>query len=65
MTANDFGATVKKKLIDTRMTQKALAKELGVSASFLNAVLNGHRPGVLCRRLIAEFLGLPSKMING
>ncbi len=53
-----FGINVKKRLIDMRMTQRQLAKDIGVSENYLTDILSGRRSGKKYKPLIYKKLGL-------
>ncbi|HHW39119.1 MAG TPA: helix-turn-helix transcriptional regulator [Bacillales bacterium] len=40
-----FGVRVKKRLIELNMTQRQLAKNIGVNENYLTDILNGRRSG--------------------
>ncbi|EKN63318.1 helix-turn-helix transcriptional regulator [Schinkia azotoformans] len=40
-----FGIIVKKRLIELNMTQRQLAKKIGVNENYLTDILNGRRSG--------------------
>ena len=52
----DFEIEVKAALIRRRMTQGALAKELGITTPYLSDILRGNRKGGKYRELIKEKL---------
>lgn len=54
----DFGRSVKRRLIDTDMTQEELAGRIGCSAVYLCRILRGDRSGRKYTRCICEVLGL-------
>jgi len=49
---------VKKRLIELRMTQRELAKDIGVSENYLTDILSGRRSGKKYRHLIYKKIGL-------
>ncbi|WP_024620605.1 helix-turn-helix domain-containing protein [Metaclostridioides mangenotii] len=53
-----FGINVKKRLIELRMTQRELAKDIGVSENYLTDILSGRRSGKKYRHLIYKKIGL-------
>lgn len=53
-----FGIDIKKRLIELKMTQRELAKEVGVSENYLTDILSGRRSGKKYRPLIYKKLGL-------
>lgn len=56
--ASPFGVQVKKALIDRKMTQKDLAKQLGVSKQYLWQLLYDFRPNSKYKDVIIEKLNL-------
>lgn len=40
-----LGVQVKQRLIELNMTQRELAKKIGVNENYLSAILNGRRTG--------------------
>lgn len=55
---DDFGAEVKKALIDKRMTQVDLSREIGISPQHLQAIIYNRRPGACYRGKIIDILKL-------
>lgn len=53
-----FGIKVKKRLIELNMTQRQLAKHIGVNENYLTDILNGRRSGKKYIEPIAKSLGL-------
>jgi transcriptional regulator with XRE-family HTH domain len=53
-----FGVSVKKKLIDKRMSQVELADALGVKKQYLSLIFSGARSGEKYRNRIIEILEL-------
>lgn len=53
---NIYGVKIKKRLIEIDMSQKELAKRVGISSSNLNEILNGKRKGWKHRDKIDEIL---------
>ncbi|QHQ59615.1 helix-turn-helix domain-containing protein [Anaerocolumna sedimenticola] len=53
-----LGAEIKKCLIDKQMTQKELAKKIGVSPKYIHLILYGERSGKKYIPAIVSFLGL-------
>lgn len=52
----EFGIEVKKKLIELKMTQRELAKLVGVNENYLTDILNGRRSGRKYKTKIIEIL---------
>jgi len=52
----DFEIEVKETLIRRRITQRTLAKELGITTPYLSDILRGNRKGGKYRSLIKEKL---------
>lgn len=55
---DSFGITVKKRLIELGLTQRQLAKDVGVNENYLTDILKGRRSGEKYKDLIIEKLGL-------
>lgn len=53
-----FGRIVKKRLIDLGMSQRELAKRVGVNENYLTDVLNGRKPGFKYRGAIISVLNM-------
>lgn len=53
-----FGLSVKKRLLDKGMTQKELARELGVQGCYLTEILYGIRAGWKYREQIENILSM-------
>ena len=62
MALTSFGIQVKKAMLDRDMTQTTLAKELGISNSYLTEILHGTRKGVKQKERIAKILDI--KIVN-
>ncbi|SMP38341.1 helix-turn-helix domain-containing protein [Anoxynatronum buryatiense] len=54
----NFEKAVKEALIDKRMTQSALAKQLGISGPYLSDIIRGNRIAQQHRERIIVSLGL-------
>lgn len=59
---NEYGKTVKKVLIDTNLTQTALAEKLGCSRSALASALNRDNISIKQMQAIAEALNCDLKI---
>lgn len=55
---NLFGVTVKKRLIELKMTQRELAKKLNMNENYLTDVLAGRKSGAKYRDNILSEIGL-------
>ena len=53
-----LGVQVKQKLIELNMTQRELAKKIGVNENYLSAILNGRRPGKKYKSSIYQLLNI-------
>lgn len=53
-----FGLSVKKRLLDKGMTQKELARELGIQGCYLTEILYGIRAGWKYREQIENILSM-------
>lgn len=53
-----FGIKVKKRLVELNMTQRQLAKDIGMNENYLTDVLNGRRAGKKYRDAITQRLNL-------
>ncbi|AGF53926.1 MULTISPECIES: helix-turn-helix domain-containing protein [Clostridium] len=53
---SDFGKEIKIRLIQLNMTQRALAKKIGVSENYLTDIVNGRRSGIKYRAAITSVL---------
>ena len=53
-----FGLNVKKRLLDKGMTQKELARELGIQGCYLTEILYGIRAGWTYREQIENILSM-------
>ncbi|WP_427340863.1 helix-turn-helix domain-containing protein [Caloranaerobacter sp. DY30410] len=53
-----FGVKVKKRLIELDMTQKELAKDIGVHPAYLTDILRGNRSGRKYKKAIIKRLNL-------
>lgn len=53
---SDFGKEIKIRLIQLNMTQRALAKKIGVNENYLTDIVNGRRSGIKYREAIAAVL---------
>jgi len=53
-----FGLSVKKRLLDKGMTQKELARELGIHGCYLTEILYGIRAGWKYREQIEDILSM-------
>lgn len=53
-----FGASVKKKLIDKRMSQVELADALGIKKQYLTLIISGKRSGDKYKNQIIQILDL-------
>lgn len=51
-----FGSNVTDELVQKGMTQKQLAQALGISAPYLNDILNGRREAPVQKKRIKEYL---------
>lgn len=51
-----FGSNVTNELVQKGMTQKQLAQALGISAPYLNDILNGRREAPVQKKRIKEYL---------
>lgn len=60
-----FGAEIKKCLVDRQMTQKELAKKIGVSPKYINLIIYGERSGKKYIPAILSYLGLDSGIVDG
>ncbi|WMJ86255.1 helix-turn-helix transcriptional regulator [Anaerocolumna sp. MB42-C2] len=59
-----LGAEIKKCLVDKEMTQKELAKIIGVSPKYIHLILYGERSGKKYIPAILSYLGLDSDIIK-
>lgn len=59
---SDFGLKSRMVMIQKRITAVAIAKELGVSATYVSEILKGTRPGNGKREQIAKILGLEEEL---
>lgn len=59
-----FGAEIKKALVDKRMTQRDLARELGIAPCYLGFILHGERPAERYLPDIIAILGIDSKRVT-
>jgi transcriptional regulator with XRE-family HTH domain len=55
------GIKIKKRLVELNMTQRELAKAIGMNENYLTDVLNGRRSGKKYMDSIMETLGLKEK----
>lgn len=55
-----FGVEVKKRLIELDMTQRELAKKIGVNENYLTDILRGRRSGKKYQAAIRSVLGISS-----
>lgn len=53
-----FGELVNERLVELNMTQKSLAKEVGVSEVYLSMILRGKRSGKKYKNDILRVLGI-------
>ncbi|MFQ4440039.1 transcriptional regulator [Clostridioides difficile] len=53
-----LGVQVKQKLIELNMTQRELAKKIGVNENYLSAILNGRRTGKKYKSSIYQLLNI-------
>ncbi len=60
MALTTFGIKAKKAMLDRHMTQTALAKELGISNSYLTEIFHGTRKGSKQKEKIAKILKIKS-----
>lgn len=58
----DFGAEARKIMLQKGITMTVVAKELGITVSYLSDILKGNRAGVRHKDRIAEILGMPKKV---
>lgn len=58
MALTAFGIEAKKVMLDKDMTQTALAKELGISNTYLTEIFHGTRKGTKQKERIAKMLGM-------
>lgn len=58
ITVNYFGISVKKRLVEMNMTQRELAKEIGINENYLTDVLKGRRSGKKYREAIIKRLNI-------
>lgn len=56
-----FGVQVKKRLIELNMTQRQLAREIGVNENYLTDILQGRRSGTKYRDAINQRLNLKTE----
>jgi transcriptional regulator with XRE-family HTH domain len=59
-----FGKEVRIALINKGMTNRDLARQLGMSDSNISDVISGRNVSERTRRMIAEALGLPEEIIK-
>lgn len=59
-----FGKEVRIALINKGMTNRDLARQLGMSDSNISDVISGRNVSERTRRMIAEALGLPEEIIT-
>ncbi len=57
----DFGRAVKIRMLDTGITQAALAEKIGTFSPVISAILYGDRPGKCWIKPICEVLGMDAK----
>lgn len=62
---SDFGKQIKIKLIELNMTQRALAKKVGVNENYLTAIVNGDRSGKSYREAIMAILSMENSEVEG
>ena len=55
---SDFGKQIKIKLVELNMTQRALAKKVGVNENYLTDIVNGRRSGRTYRAAIMATLSI-------
>lgn len=53
-----LGIQVKQRLIELNMTQRELAKKIGVNENYLSAILNGRRAGKKYKSSIYQLLNI-------
>lgn len=58
---SDFGVIVKKRLVELKMTQRQLAKNLGMNENYLTDILAGRKSGIKYRVSILMEIGLGEK----
>ena len=60
----DPGMELKVWLLRHKLSQRRIAKQLGVSTQYLNFIVQGKRKGhSIRRRLVSEF-GIPAELVN-
>ena len=59
-----LGAEIKKCLVDKEMTQKELAKKIGVSPKYIHLILYGERSGKKYIPAILLYLGLDPDIVH-
>lgn len=55
---SDFGLSARMAMLKKDITLTALAKQLGISTSYLSYIFKGDREGASCRKQIADILGI-------
>lgn len=59
---SEFGLKARAVMLQKRITSVAIAKELGVSGTYVSEILKGTRPGNGKRALIAKMLGIEEEL---
>lgn len=67
ITSSNFGLNVKKKLLDIRMAQIELARQLGISDSYLSEILNDKKEALEIRQKILFIINAEESecVVNG
>lgn len=60
----EFGAECRKIMFQKNIKMKDLAKELGVSVTYVSEIFKGTRPGEKQKPIIAKMLGLESEVVK-
>ncbi|PFJ14953.1 transcriptional regulator [Bacillus cereus] len=55
----DFGMKVRIKLLESDISMRSFAKELGISVAYLSDILRGKRMAKEQKKRIAKTLGIP------
>ncbi|MDA2567387.1 helix-turn-helix transcriptional regulator [Bacillus cereus] len=55
----DFGMKVRIKLLESDISMRSFAKDLGISVAYLSDILRGKRMATEQKKKIAKVLGIP------
>ncbi|WP_138751882.1 helix-turn-helix domain-containing protein [Paenibacillus sinopodophylli] len=59
----EFGAEARKIMLQKNIKMKDVAKEVGVSVTYVSEIFKGTRPGKNQKPIIAKMLGLESEVM--